>query len=47
MRMTVNEGNIRQFVDDMISRALPRPGRVQQSKQSITATDLNICATII
>ena len=28
MRITVNRGNIRQFVDDMITRALPKPARL-------------------
>ena len=34
MCMTVNSNNIRQFVDDMITRALPRPNAQNRQNQA-------------
>ena len=45
MRMTVNRSNIRQFVNDMITKTLRRGERNQAIAP--TTTDLNICSAII
>ena len=45
MRMTVNRANIRQFVNDMITKTLRRSERNQTAAPSMT--DLNICSAII
>ena len=45
MRMTVNRANIRQFVNDMITKTLRRSERNQTA--ALSMTDLNICSAII
>ena len=46
MRLTVNKTNIRQFVDDMLTKVLHQQGE-PNSRRALTNSDLNICSTII
>ena len=46
MRLTVNKTNIRQFVDDMLTKVLHQQGE-SNSRRALTNSDLNICSTII
>ena len=52
MRTTVNRANIRQFVDDMITRTLrkssqPSSNNPQRSSKALTQMELAICSAII